>query len=90
MKSFQLLAASAAIAAVSRAATGVWTDCTDFEADGYGSEATCLLNERVAKVIVETENISYGSYQATNAEGYNLNLFRILSNLDGTTPKNAA
>jgi len=90
MKSFQLLAASAAIAAVSQAAAGVWTDCTDFEADGYGSEATCLLNEMVAKVIVETESIAYDSVAATNAEGYNLNLFRLISRLDGTAPTNVA
>lgn len=88
MKSFQILAASAAIAAVSQAAAGVFTDCATFELDNYGSEETCLLNEMVAKVLVETEEIAYGSVLATNAEGYNLNLFRILARLDGTAPTN--
>ena len=86
MKTFQILATSAALAAYAQAALGVWSDCTDFETDGYGTQADCELNEAFAQNMVETDGYIYASVAATNAEGYNLNMFRMIYNLVNGPP----
>lgn len=88
MKTFQILAASAALAAYVQAAPGVWSDCATFEVDLYGLEADCLLDEAFAQNMVETDKYSYAAIPAQNAEGYNLNLFRLVSDDIGGGPAN--
>ena len=88
MKTFQILAASAALAAYVQAAPGVWSDCATFEVDLYGLEADCLLDEAFAQNMVETDGYGYAAIPATNAEGYNLNMFRLLADSNGGAPSN--